>query len=162
MTSNQHSFTVNGDENRLFIMGLTWYSANEKRTGTRTHEGLLSVTQSISLLSSQFSLRHERHIFPRHFFSLSLIFFLCLWSCEWPCASSTIALSISASLSLCPHPWLPLSAVLLCLPCFTLHPWWATCSLLHNVWVSICHQGSWCNSLTVKVQLAYLENIEEK
>lgn len=161
MTSNQHSFIVNGDENGLFIMGLTWYSVNEKRTGTRTHEGLLSVTQSISLLSSQFSLRQELHIFPLCF-SLSLIFSLCLWSSEWPCASSAIALSISPSLSLGPHPWLPLPAVCLCLPCFTLHPWWATCSLLHNVWVSICQQGSWCSSLTVKVQVAYLKNIEEK
>lgn len=99
-----------------------------------------------------------------HFSSLLLSFlslFLCLWSAGWPRASSAITFSISPSLSFCLHPWLLLSAVLLCLPCFTLHPWWATCSLLHNVWASICRQGSWWNSLTVKVQVAYLKNIRK-
>lgn len=84
-----------------------------------------SVTPSLSPL---FSILIES--WTPHFSDVLLSFshfLLCLWSSEWPCASSTITLSISSP-SFCPQPLLLLSTVPLCLPCSTLHPfWWATC-----------------------------------
>ena len=123
------------------------------------HDVLFSVTQTTP--PSQFSVRHERHIFPPPF-SPSLIFSVCLRSGEWPCASSAVALSVS------PPPPSPSSSALtrdssslllssachvsLCISDEPLAPF------LHNVWASIRWWGSQCNSLAVKVQVAYLEN----